>query len=200
MDSIPKRHRSSSFLSLLLLVVLNSLSVHLSAQETDSTVVQPIDEAIRLNKLVDALDKKQLAREQLQKSVVAAGGIPSVDIQRDLDDINTDIQSLRETFELLTVGDMDDALFNAAESPPFDWKVELMLVLEPVLDSLQSLTEKPRQITNLRTVIALNKRRLVAAEKAIGQLAALPTANYEEDTVLQIHKSQNQKNRKRFKL
>jgi small-conductance mechanosensitive channel len=141
--------------------------------------------------LVDVLDKKQVAREVLQKSVIAEGGTQSVDVQRQLNDINADIQSLRGTFELLTIGDIDDALFDAEESTPFDWKIELMLVLEPVLDSLQSITEKPRQMTNLRATIALNKRRLSAADKVIDQLAQLSTANYEDDTLLQIRKLQD---------
>jgi small-conductance mechanosensitive channel len=189
--SMSKNHFSRIFSCLLLIVALSALSGHSIGQETSAPEVPAIDETTRLNKLVDALDKKQLGREALQKAIVAAGGTPSEDVQQDLKDINTDIQALRDTFELLTVGDMDDTLFNVAESKPFDWKVELMLVLEPVLDSLQSLTEKPRQLTNLRAMIALNKRRLDAAEKAIGDLALLPVASYEEDTVLQIRHLQD---------
>ena len=186
-----KRHLSLCFSSLLFVIALSALSGFSFAQESSSAEATSIEETTRLNKLVDALDKKLLVREQLQKSIVAAGGVPPADVQRELNDINTDIQALRDTFELLTVGDMDDALFRVAESKPFDWKIELMLVLEPVLDSLQSLTEKPRQMSNLRAVITLNKRRLAAAEKAIGDLALLPVESYEADTVLQIRDLQD---------
>jgi hypothetical protein len=186
-----KRHPVPDILSFLFFVVFGSFCSSLLAQQTPPPVAQTIDETTRLNKLVDVLDKKQVAREVLQKSVIAEGGTQSVDVQRQLNDINADIQSLRGTFELLTIGDIDDALFDAEESTPFDWKIELMLVLEPVLDSLQSITEKPRQMTNLRATIALNKRRLSAADKVIDQLAQLSTANYEDDTLLQIRKLQD---------
>lgn len=83
--------------------------------------------------LVDVLDKKQLAQQELQKSAIAAGGAIPIDVQRELNDMNNDIRSLRDTFELLTIGDIDDALFNTVESSPFDWKVELMWVLDSVL-------------------------------------------------------------------
>ncbi|MFT6302160.1 MAG: hypothetical protein ACI9XK_002881 [Granulosicoccus sp.] len=186
-----KRHPVPDILFFLFFVVFGSFCSSLLAQQTPPPVAQTIDETTRLNKLVDVLDKKQVAREVLQKSVIAEGGTQSVDVQRQLNDINADIQSLRGTFELLTIGDIDDALFDAEESTPFDWKIELMLVLEPVLDSLQSITEKPRQMTNLRATIALNKRRLSAADKVIDQLAQLSTANYEDDTLLQIRKLQD---------
>ncbi|MDB4224181.1 hypothetical protein N9850_10450, partial [Granulosicoccus sp.] len=111
-----QRLRFLKHLSLLLVLVFGGLSLSVSAQESSPTVELSNDDTVRLNKLVDALDKKQLAREALQKTFVAAGGLPSAEDQRELDDINSDIQSLRETFELLTVGDMDDALFKAVES------------------------------------------------------------------------------------
>lgn len=181
-----KRHLNLRVCSLLLFAVLSGFYGCSFAQEKSPSEQQAIVEALRLNKLVDALEKKQLAREALQKSIVSAGGTPLANVQQRLNEINTDIKALRDTFELLTVGDMDDTLFKAEDNKPFDWKEELMLVLEPVLDSLQALTEKPRQMTNLRTVIALNKRRLAAAEKAISDLALLPVTTYEEDTALQI--------------
>ena len=154
-------------------------------QTTTPSPDELASEVSRLDRVVDALDKKRLARDNLKQSL-AGIATPSSEDQRELDQLNEDIQSLSETFEILTVGDMDEALFKAVESEPFDWQTELMLVLEPVLDGLQSLTEKPRQMTNLRALIALNKRRLQAADKAIEKLGALPASSYEEDTQLQI--------------
>lgn len=173
-------------LTLILLCVLCFSNVlyaqdQASAQSPDELA----SEVNRLDRVVDALDKKRLARDNLKQSL-AGIATPSSEDQRELDQLNEDIQSLSETFEILTVGDMDEALFKAVESEPFDWQTELMLVLEPVLDGLQSLTEKPRQMTNLRALIALNKRRLQAADKAIEKLGALPASSYEEDTQLQI--------------
>ena len=173
-------------LTLILLCVLCFSNV-LYAQDQASTQSpdELASEVNRLDRVVDALDKKRLARDSLKQSLVGIA-TPSSEDQRELDQLNEDIQSLSETFEILTVGDMDEALFKAVESEPFDWQTELMLVLEPVLDGLQSLTEKPRQMTNLRALIALNKRRLQAADKAIEKLGALPASSYEEDTQLQI--------------
>ncbi len=173
-------------LTLILLCVLCFSNV-LYAQDQASTQSpdELASEVNRLDRVVDALDKKRLARDNLKQSLVGIA-TPSSEDQRELDQLNEDIQSLSETFEILTVGDMDEALFKAVESEPFDWQTELMLVLEPVLDGLQSLTEKPRQMTNLRALIALNKRRLQAADKAIEKLGALPASSYEEDTQLQI--------------
>jgi hypothetical protein len=189
--SLLKRHCIPSFLSFLLILVFNILPAQLRAQQSVPAVVQLSAETIQLNTLVDVLDRKKEAQEKLQKSVVAAGGAPSIDVQRELDDIKSDIQSLRATFQLLTIGDVDDALFKSPEDTPFDWKVELMLVLEPVLDSLQAITEKPRQMTSLRAMITLNKRRLLAAEKVIDHLALLPAASYEEGTLILIRELQN---------
>ena len=164
-------------LTLILLCVLCFSNVLYAQDQTSSQSPDELaSEVNRLDKVVDALDKKRLAPDSLKQSLVGIA-TPSSEDQRELDQLNEDIQSLSETFEILTVGDMDEALFKAVESEPFDWQTELMLVLEPVLDGLQSLTEKPRQMTNLRALIALNKRRLQAADKAIEKLGALPASS-----------------------
>ncbi len=177
---------NSAFIVLALLVV-GSFSAPSFAQEqaTGQSVDEAAEDVIRLDKLVDALDKKRIAREKLQQAISTSTD-PSAEDRRDLEELNSDIRSLGNTFEILTVGDIDDSLFKAEENVPFDWQTELMLVLEPVLDSLQSLTEKPRQMTNLRATIELNKRRLQAANSAIQKLSELPTIDYEPDTQVQI--------------
>lgn len=183
--SIGRRIRISIHALLFVTVVCFSALSTAQEQRTTQSPDELANEATRLDRVVDALDKKRLARDSLRQSL-ADIATPSAEDQSELDQLNEDIRSLTETFEILTVGDMDEALFKSVESEPFDWQTELMLVLEPVLDGLQSLTEKPRQMTNLRALIALNKRRLQAAEKAIEKLGALPASSFEEDTQLQI--------------
>lgn len=177
--------RSPAIVLLLLLVLFSPLTV--TAQEVSAQSAPP--EVVRLNKLVDTLDKKIASRASLRNSIIT-GTASSADSRETIEELNADIDSLSETFELLTVGDFDDGLFKAKEDEPFDWRDELMLVLEPLIDSLQSLTEKPRQMTTLRDTIDLNRKRLQVSKQAIVNLSTLPVENYEEDTRLQIEQFQ----------
>lgn len=181
--------RRQPFFSLLLIVCLLTISSTGLPQDSSVSTLHIPDEIERLNKLVDALDKKIIARQDLRDSLVT-GATPSEEAQKVLDEYNADIESMRETFELLTVGDFDDSLFKETEDKPFDWQVELMLVLEPLIDSLQSLTEKPRQMTALRDTITLNRKRLQVAGQAITNLERLQADQYEEDTRLQVEEFQ----------
>lgn len=180
--------RSLDIASVLLLLLCVSSPITVFAQETSAQATPP--GVLRLNKLVDTLDKKISSRASVRNSIIA-GTTTAADGQKELEELNSDIDSLSETFELLTVGDFDDGLFKDKQDEPFDWKVELMLVLEPLIDSLQSLTEKPRQMNALRTTIALNKERLAVSEQAIVNLATLAVDSYEQDTRVQIEQFQS---------
>lgn len=63
--------------------------------------------------------------------------------------------------------DIDTQLVLESEPQQFNWRDELVEVVEPLLSSLKSMTKRPRQIAELRKSINLDTRKLAIAEEAL---------------------------------
>jgi hypothetical protein len=177
---VPNSFRVNIF-TFIFFLVLGAYASTIQGQESTTFEDVVISDTVRLDKVADALDEKTATRDRL-KQAIAAGKVTAADVQYELEQLNVDIKALSETFDLLTVGDIDGSLFSVEKDKPFDWRLELMLVIEPLLDSLQSLTEKPRQLNDLKKVIERNLRRQEAVEQALIKLEDLSLADYEDDT------------------
>ncbi|MBF0471660.1 MAG: hypothetical protein HQL48_09840 [Gammaproteobacteria bacterium] len=102
--------------------------------------------------------KKRLERERGEEEIAA--------INRRLVELPPMLESLGHSFEQLATGGID---FRTLENPPsksFNWKDELVLIAEPILGSLRSITEKPRKIEHFRTEIAIREQQLEEVERA----------------------------------
>ena len=144
------------------------------------------DLSARLEKVTDSLEAKIERRNELTQLI---NGIPPdqmLEERAELVSLNDDIASLRSTFEILVIGDVDTSLFSASTDDTYDWRQELVDVMEPLLDSLKSLTRKPRQINDLRTTIALENERMRVANRAIEAVSAVDVATLDDDARDQV--------------
>ena len=121
---------------------------------------------------LESLEKTQLAlsekiKEQgdLQRSLKAADPSAKNEIQLSLDKVNAEIKNLTQSFEQVAIGGVSLEVFGKEE--PFDWKKELVLITQPVLESLKGLTEKPRKIERLRSIISERNIQVTEIERAI---------------------------------
>jgi len=166
-------------IALLLSVVTPAMAQDSTSVESTSQNTRPA-ESERLNRVAEALRSKVAQRSDL-RSLLSAGGEDVEQVQAQLDELEVDIQALRDTFNALTIGNIDNSLFNDEEERPFDWQVEMMQLLEPLLESLQALTERPRRLSELRETIDLNQRRLKAITEVQARLQTLKLDEYATD-------------------
>ncbi len=164
-----------------LFAVIGLLPATLAAQETTDNNL-----ASRLERVTDSLAAKIERRNELSKLVAGASADQLLEERAELTTINDDIASLRATFEILVIGDVDTGLFSASGDESYDWRQELVEVMEPLLDSLKSLTRKPRQINDLRSTIALESERMDVANAAIEAVTSIDATALDEDVQAQI--------------
>ena len=124
-----------------------------------------------------ALKEKIKEQGELQKSLRQADQSAKADIQLSLDSVNADIKRLNESFEQVAIGGVNLGVFGKEE--PFNWQKELVLITQPILESLKGLTEKPRKIERLRSIISERELQISEIEKALKtiqtRLASQPT-------------------------
>ena len=123
-----------------------------------------------------ALKEKLSVQNDLQRALKVADQSAKADLQLALDTVNAEIKNLKQSFEQVAIGGVSLEVFGEEEA--FNWQKELVLITQPVLESLKGLTEKPRKVERLRTIINERNQQISEIEKAIstvkGRLSAQP--------------------------
>lgn len=125
----------------------------------------------RLGYIQTVLTRKLQERSSLGESIEAANEQDKDDLRRQADTLTSDIQQLRTTLETIATGGVDTSLFVTHEvEEEGNWREDVALIAQPVIDSLKDLTEKPRKLAELNDTIALRQQELDTAEEALRNL------------------------------
>ncbi|MFT5893737.1 MAG: hypothetical protein ACI8VW_000603, partial [bacterium] len=120
------------------------------------------------------LTAKLQQRSALGEKIETANEQDKEDLRRQADVLTGDINQLRATLENIAIGGLDTSLFATAEAQEKgDWRKDIALIAEPVIDSLKELTEKPRKLAALNDSILLHLEEITIAEQALTNL--IPT-------------------------
>lgn len=126
----------------------------------------------RLRYIQNVISNKLAERSTLGERIEAANEQDKDDLRRQAEDLSGEIDELRRTLETLATGGVDSSLFvAAAPNEESDWREDVALIAQPVIDSLKELTEKPRRIAALNDVVAERQKEFETAELALDGLA-----------------------------
>ena len=88
-------------------------------------------------------------------------------IRKDLDLLESNIDSLQLAWEMWATGGVDLQLFSPKQEEKFDWRQEIQSVFEPIVVEMRRLTERPRKVERLRSQQTFFQQRLAAADAAL---------------------------------
>ena len=145
-----------------------------STEPNDLDVVAPskYDGLKQLRYIQSVLDSKLLERRKLGDEIALANEQDKADLRRNASILTTDIAQLRRTIETLATGGVDRKLFErTAGKQETDWREDVSLIAQPVLDSLKEITEKPRKIKELNELIELKQEEISVSTNALNKLA-----------------------------
>ena len=167
--------------SLVFLLLVNSQITVVRAQDqsADSTESTQTTQAVnlqvtRLDELSRLLEKKIIQRDALRQ---ALSGVPDTEMAKEratLADTQSDIARLQTTFELIALGNTDVSFLNSDDDTETDWRQDLVEIMDPLIESLKSLTKRPRQLAELRDTIFKSQSGIAIAEQALVELQAIP--------------------------
>ena len=130
---------------------------------------QSVAESMEATRLSLAAKVKEQA--ELQRKLKGSDPATQPEIQAELNKVNENIKLLRQSFEQLAIGGISLEVFGEKEEE-FDWRKELVLVTQPILESLKDLTDKPRKLDRLRTIISDRNQQAEKIDKAIESIKA----------------------------
>lgn len=138
------------------------------ASESSLTVSEfkRLEITARLTDIHASIREKLKFQQDLQKDKDRADASYAAELKLQIEGLNRELSSLRKNFEQVAIGGVDLESFGG-QSTEFDWRKEIILVTQPLLESLKSLTEKPRKIERLKGILELRKQQKSTIENAI---------------------------------
>lgn len=125
----------------------------------------------QLSYIQSVIDNKLKERREIGNRISKANEQDKADLRREAAALTADITQLRSTLETIATGGIDRKLFEEkTEEEKKDWREDVSLIAQPVLDSLKEITEKPRRIKELNELIELKNEEIQASSNAIEQL------------------------------
>ncbi len=160
-----------------------------STQEQAPSTSSASGSARALQRLDSLSARLSQLSERRQAFITDRGGVIS-DLNAadtsELQDLDTEIEQLTIAFETIALGDIDVTAFDAKQDQPFNWQQELSEVAAPIVDSIKNVTEKPRQISSLRSAIDKNQRQIQIADQAIDSLRSQSESPLTESSVVRM--------------
>ncbi len=173
-------HRLLTIIALLL--PLSLAAIQARAQEQPPTEVSAAETKLQqareqLQTIQQSLVEKRKQLDQLRSQLAKlTDAVERDELQKRISQEETDMSTLRRSFENIALGGVDSSVFDPAkQNLEFNWQQELKLILEPLFQKMKELTDKPRQIEQLksRIVILEGKQRVVS--RALENLGLLRT-------------------------
>ena len=161
---------------ILIFSVIVSPVVAQEAPQPDVESVTNSEAAIKLDRLQsigDLLVVKRQQRNELTDALKGSTPDQMQDERERLIIVKQDLESLRSSFDLALLDGIDTNQMADVENADFNWRVEIIEIVEPLLISLKSLTKRPRQLAALRKEIEVGTLKLAITEQAHSAIAEL---------------------------
>ena len=148
----------------------------------DARADGPLAERLeRLEKLQRSIDERIDERRAINAAAERTG--KDVDEAAELREqaaaLGTRIDELKARFDGIATGVEPDEAAGEGEGADADWRDDVALIAEPVLDALKDLTEKPRQLNEIAATVTALGRDIERSDRALAALA--PTVDAVRD-------------------
>lgn len=134
------------------LLILLLLTLPLSEMMAEDTTEPPKLRTEQLLEIQVALDVAKTRLQTLKKATAKTSPEQDPGLFADLVKQNEEVMQLEQAFEKTASSGLSRQALND-EEPAFNWQQEMVGITQPVIESLKSLTNKPRERAELRTTI-----------------------------------------------
>ena len=143
----------------------------------------------RLRYIENVIGERVAERVELGRELADATEQEAEELRERAAELGEEIAELRRTLESIATGGIDSSLFEEEEAleQEGDWRSDLALVAQPVIDSMKEITEKPRRIKEQNDLIAERAKELEIANQALEGLAPELELARDEALVRRLH-------------
>lgn len=130
----------------------------------------------RLETIQTALDKALEVQHVLAKQIKRSSEEEKTALLNKKAKLDAEVATLNNSYEQIAVGGIDTESFTT-RTPEFNWQSEIIQIVQPVIENLKVITEKPRKIERLRANIKQLETQNSSIDTALGSLESLSAVN-----------------------
>lgn len=161
---------------------LDTISIHLRTQVDLMKIINTMDS------IIESIEKNRKEIEKLEiQQKKAQTNEEKAQISEDLKKLTDRLKSLNNDFTVVVTGIDMDKLYQKQEKET-DWEKELQEVFSPLIVQLKQVTERPRQMEMLRSLIAHYENRVPQIKEAVKSIDKLGDDVTKEKTYKQLMK------------
>jgi len=151
------------------------------AQDVDTDGNSAVEITNKLDSIQLLLNTNNNARANLREALETADLAQKPELEQELEGLVAEQKQLRSAFEQVAIGNTDVDLMVETQKT-FDWKEEVTLVLQPIMENLKALTDKPRKINDLTSRIEQNTLRRSTIEDALKAIEKIDAGETDVET------------------
>lgn len=135
----------------------------------------------RLESIHSALEKALVEQKNLSKSIKRSSEDEKPALIEEKSRLDSEVETLNRSYEQIALGGIDTSSF-LTTTPAFNWQTEIIQIVQPVIENLKVITEKPRKIERLRGKIRQLEEQNLSIDEALISLESLNAANSVDNT------------------
>jgi hypothetical protein len=129
-----------------------------------------------VNEISTRIEAKRAQRQRIINAAKAVGKSLSAEDTALLDEIDTEVNRLQESLVLSITGKSTLTSLYAPTPKDSNWQEDIVDIIRPLVDTLKSLTRRPREIADLRASLATIEKKQAALTEAIDKFAEFESA------------------------
>ena len=158
--------------SVVVLMIIVNVAPVLAQDDPAVDATEQLERGIeQLRNIRDSLVEKGQTLSSLKQQVSQADEIQAAELREDLARLHDEIAELELSFEQIAIGGIDMDILEDEPGADFDFKEEMELIARPLITSLKEITEKPRKMEELRSMLSHRELQLDVIRRSLVSIA-----------------------------
>ncbi|MBS0498257.1 MAG: hypothetical protein JSR51_11495 [Proteobacteria bacterium] len=109
-------------------------------------------------------------------------------IQTELNELSDTIAEQESSFEMILTAGLELSREEALEKREFDWKKDLLEIVQPIMSELRQLTENKRKTDSLQKKIDFYKSQIRTIQEVLKHIAGINKAGFEKEALIEFER------------
>ncbi|MBS0484136.1 MAG: hypothetical protein JSS06_02795, partial [Proteobacteria bacterium] len=109
-------------------------------------------------------------------------------IQTELNELSDAIAEQESSFEMILTAGLELSREETVEKREFDWKKDLLEIVQPIMSELRQFTEKKRKTDNLQKKIDFYKSQIRIIQEVLKHIAGINKAGFEKEALTEFER------------
>lgn len=109
-------------------------------------------------------------------------------IQTELNELSDTIAEQESSFEMILTAGLELSREEALEKREFDWKKDLLEIVQPIMSELRQLTENKRKTDSLQKKIDFYKSQIRIIQEVLKHIAGIDKAGFEKEALMEFER------------